>query len=111
MKNLHNKINRTINDISLSTDEIKQLAQARQRALTAPKQHFFSSFFTPVMAYASLFLVVGLISFSVLNKPADLLNKTPQFDETFALISSPEPVELYENLEFYMWLEIELVKS
>jgi len=107
MKNSHNKINRTIDDISLSNDEIKQLAQARQRALEAPKQRFFSSFSTPVMAYASLFLAVGIVSFSLFNKPEDRINQTPQFDEAFTLISSQEPVELYENLEFYMWLGVD----
>lgn len=111
MKNLHNKINNAIDDISLSANEKNQLAQARQQALSEPKKSFFSSFSSPIMAYASLFLVVGIVTISLLNKPTDFTKTSPQFDETFALISSQEPVELYEDLEFYMWLEVERVKS
>ena len=111
MKNLNEQINHAIDNISINANEIDQLAQARQQALDGSKHSLFSSFSSPIMVYASLFLVVGFISFTTLNMSSDFTETTPRFDESFSLLSSQEPVEMYEDLEFYMWLETELTSS
>ncbi len=62
----------------------------------------------PAAALASSFAIVGTVA--VLN----LAGPTTEFqsDSELALLASAEEIELYENLEFYLWLsENELVSQ
>lgn len=110
-KSINETVKQSINNISISNDELKQLAQAREQALAEPKNSFFSTFTHPVLAYASVFLVIGLVTFSLLNNPDKLDSIHPQINDEFAFMTSPDDVEMYQDLEFYMWLEIESQSS
>ncbi len=103
---INNIAKQAMNNMTISSDEKKRLLLAREQALNTPKSSFIVSLSAPIMAYASVFLVVGLISFSLFNKTPDTaINSMPIHDE-FALMNSQDAVELYQDLEFFMWLDI-----
>ncbi len=102
---LKSKTRQAIEHINISDNERAQLAHARQRALSTPKPSLLQHIRPTVMVYASLFLTIGIITFSMLGTAPDSLPITQSLNDEFMLISSQDAIEMYQNLDFYIWLD------
>lgn len=103
--NIDKNAKQSIDNISISREEKLKLAQAREHALSNVSSSFFEHFFTTqVLAFASILVIVGLVSFTHLKSTSDSIDNSHMFDE-LAVLNGEEPIELVENLDFYIWLE------
>jgi anti-sigma-K factor RskA len=96
------KIKHTLDQQTLDTDTTRQLAQARQKALQQSQPFWRMSYAVPAMVMASLMAIVVMIN-------QQLPDQSPSFAadsiDTFEILSSKDELEMYENLEFYVWLD------
>ena len=107
--NLEKHSKHTIDQISISDEEKNRLAQARSKALNEPQGISFNRLFSaPVLAYASILVIIGLVSFSSFTPN---VNETPSFDDEFAYLNSLESVEMVEQLDFYIWIESQHINT
>lgn len=119
---LAEKVRRELNDNTAVTEEIEaRLDQIRQQAMarlgtadsrTAPSmlaniRNWFDARFTafgvsvPASMLATACVLVTVVSiFYVSFPPAGSLS----LEDEISLLASAEDIELYENLEFYLWL-------
>jgi hypothetical protein len=90
-------------------NQIRQNAIARidskesvlTRIQDAIQEKFASSFGMPASMYATACLMITVASlFYVSSRPAGSLS----LEEELTLIASADDIELYENLDFYLWL-------
>ena len=106
--------------LSASTDELtvdvlSRLQQARANAVhAATTQHAKASevltlSFPNWLAPASTATAFASLAFVAITLWVQVDNFTPSSSATFiediAVLSSPDDLELYENLDFYIWLE------
>jgi len=101
-----NDIKQSIDEINISKDEHIKLIQAREKALNSGQSSTSTWFKTPVIAYASIVLVVCSISYSLYIKPNKMTINPTQFEQEFALMQQADLIAMSEDLEFYMWLDI-----
>lgn len=73
--------------------------------LQQPQPSLLSRFATPVFAFASICALAVAISLSL--PPADDINGMVNID-SFEIITSNDSLEMFENLEFYLWLDDEM---
>ena len=98
------KIKQTLDNDKPDEKLKQQLRYARQLALEQPQQATYSRFLAPVVAFASICAITLAITLSMSpsTNPDDINNI-----EAFEIITSNDSLEMYENLEFYLWLEDE----
>jgi len=100
--------------IEARLDEIRQRAMARMQlpetaaknSLLSRMQQLFQSVFGTNMAMTSMVatacVMVTVVSiFYISFRPTGILS----LEEEISLIASADDIELYENLDFYLWLE------
>lgn len=96
------KIKHTLDQQTVDAETKRQLAQARQSALQPRTTFWRSNYAVPAMVMASVAVVAILVT-------RQLPDATPSFApdsiDTFEILSSRDELELYENLDFYLWLE------
>jgi hypothetical protein len=99
---------------SLDDETVSRLRQARQRALSAatrgarpwwrahlPGDRPAGDWLVPVGAFASVVVTVLALTLMVAEPDNGLAREVDDLD----LLTVGEELELYENLEFYQWLE------
>lgn len=96
------KLKNTLDDTPLEQDTRQQLNQARHVALQDQHRSTRSSYRLAAVAFASLVaLTLGvLVSIQSPDNPTSL-----EHLDAFEIITSQDELEMYENLEFYLWLE------
>lgn len=101
-------IKQTLDQQPLDQNIQQQLNQARQEALNPSPLSpvtLFSRYAKPVVAFASLAVIAIALVLNI--QPA-----TPELDtdniEAFEMLSNSDALELYENQEFYLWLDEEM---
>ena len=90
----------------LDADISRRLRLARAKALESYTQKH--SFWKPAggLALATMMLIaIGVWQFGS-NERVNTLNGEAQAIEDLELIASSDSMQLYENLEFYQWLEV-----
>jgi len=99
---LAQKIKQTPDQQTLDADTTRQLAQARAKALQQDQSFWRMSYAIPAMVMASLVAIVVMIN-------QQLPDQSPAFApdsiEAFEILSSRDELEMFENLEFYIWLD------
>jgi hypothetical protein len=100
-----NNIKQTLDQQTLDTDTRRKLAQARQQALQPVRPWWRINYLVPAMVMASLIAITLVLN---LNPGQRNISITPSSIETFEILSSrDDELELYENLDFYIWLDEE----
>lgn len=95
------------NEAQLDTNTLRDLRLARHTALESLRKP--RRLWQPVaMATVAATVAVLVVALQVLQpKPATMQSGV----EDVALLSANDDLELYENLDFYQWLELEQHKS
>lgn len=98
------KIKQTLNNEKQDTDIQQRLKNVRQQALVQSQPTLHSRFFAPAVAFASICMITLVITLSITptTNPGDI-----DSIEEFEIITSNDSLEMYENLEFYLWLNNE----
>jgi hypothetical protein len=89
-------------DEPLDKDIRQRLAVAREQTLQQKKVPMWRARALPAMAFA----VVCAIALVLLNQPTIQL-EAPDSVEAFEIISSPDELEMYQDLEFYAWMAVQ----
>ena len=98
-------------DLSLTTLDAmtqSQLSQARYRALAHAKTRNLNlgRWFTGLASAAVVaLLVITLIPTTQIPDNQQLANQQLATDSEWLLVSDMDEIELYQNLEFYQWLD------
>jgi anti-sigma-K factor RskA len=96
------KIKQTLDQQTLDADTSRQLAQARQKALQQSQPFWRLSYAVPAMVMASLVTIAIMIN-------QQLPDQSPSFAadtiDSFEILSSKDELEMFEDLEFYVWLD------
>jgi hypothetical protein len=90
----------------LDADISRRLRLARAKALESYTQKH--SFWKPAGGFAlatMMLIAIGIWQFGG-NERGNTLNGEAQAIEDLELIASSDSLQLYENLEFYQWLEV-----
>ena len=115
--NVRNKLDESASvapEIEARLDQIRQQAMVRlQTPATKPESSLFirakqtlQSWFAsnglamPASVFASACVLVTVVSLFYISRPAGSL----PLEEEIGLIASADDIELYENLDFYLWL-------
>ena len=101
-------IKQQLDQETLPEDVEKDLVLARRRALQQSQQEqpgVFGRYALPAMAFA--FVCAIAIAITLVLKPVDQGNGLQDID-IFEIITSRDELEMYENLEFYLWLNEEM---
>ncbi len=96
------KIKQTLDQQAIDSSTRQQLAQARETALAGKQTFWRINTALPAIVMASLVAVALLITLQI-SDPAPALQ--PDSIETFEILTSRDDLELYENLDFYLWLD------
>lgn len=101
-KTVKHQIDRSVNDLSNTT--LSKLNQARQHALAHSKKprHPYSSWITGI--FASAVMAVLIITVIPTSQQQILPSLTTEQIELL-VISNDDELDLYNELEFYQWLE------
>lgn len=85
---------------------LSRLNQARQTALSySDRSSLWSSWLTPkYLVPAGTMAAVGLVALNVLQQEA--VDDVVPVDD-FEVLMAEDSLELYEDLEFFLWLELE----
>jgi len=113
--NIQQQLSDSLNDID--TDVLNRLRQARTLAVNAARQKesrntdiislAFPQWLAPAST-ATAFATIAFVAITVWTQPAFLTTPlTPTIIEDIAVLSSSDDLDLYENLDFYIWLEHE----
>ena len=105
-KDVAKKIKQSLDQQPLDQQTQQALNQARMSALQPQTQSsLFSRYAKPTLAFASLAAIAIVITLTIQHQ-------TEEFNidniEAFEILSHNDDLELYENLEFYVWLDGEL---
>ena len=94
-------IKKTLDQQSLDEDTRRKLAEARRQALDAVEVARPEHYRPAMLALASIAVLAIAVSLTFWPK-----NQAVTVDsiESFEIITSQESLELYEDLEFYVWL-------
>lgn len=80
----------------------QRLNQLRQQALQSAQPSRFRQFALPLATFASLSVIALLvILLQSRSQPSLVVDNI----DAFEIISSRDDLELYQNLEFYLWLQ------
>jgi anti-sigma-K factor RskA len=96
------KIKHTLDQQTLDADTTRRLMQARQSALQPRTSFWSSNYAVPAMVMASVVAIAVLVTRQL---PDETPSFAPDSIDTFEILSSRDDLELYENLDFYLWLE------
>jgi anti-sigma-K factor RskA len=96
------KIKQTLDQQTLDADTSRQLAQAREKALQQPQPFWRMSYVVPAMVMASVVAIAILLTQQL---PGQSTQFSPDSIEAIEILSSSDELEMFENLEFYAWLE------
>ena len=104
-QSLLEKINRELDEsaASLDADTLRKLRLARSNAIESlqkPRQ-----LWQPVGAFA-LVATVAAVAVSLQLRVTQVSESLPPIEDV-QLLSASDELELYEDLEFYQWLELE----
>lgn len=80
----------------------QRLNQLRQQALQSTQPSRLSQFALPLATFASFSVIALLV---ILLQPRSQPSLVADNIDAFEIISSSDDLELYQNLEFYLWLE------
>ena len=99
---LQDHTRRSLNEPPLDPATRNRLDTARQQALDSRPSRVWTTYAMPALVTASLAAITIVITLTQLSDP-------PAVDvdaiETFEIITSRDELEMYENLEFYLWLD------
>lgn len=98
------KIKQTLDNEALDRELQHRLKSARHVALEQVKTSFISRYTTAAIAFTSLCVIALAITLSL--SPSTLPDQINNI-EVFEIITGNDSLEMYENLEFYLWLEEE----
>lgn len=104
-KKIKQHIKQILDSEKLDQETLQKLKKARIQALEpSPAAFRFSRYSKPIAAFVSVcFIVIAMtLSFNSSNQSTSMSDI-----ETLEIITSNEPLELYENLEFYLWMDEE----
>ena len=96
------KIRQTLDQHAVDASTRQQLAEARQSVLEPRPAMWRMSYAIPAMAMASVITITLMITMQ-LSDPVTSIQ--PDSIETFEILTSRDDLELYENLDFYLWLD------
>jgi len=101
-----NNIKQQLDSIEVDDTISRQLNRGRHKAIHSSKTSppFWANFWgwKPAVAYAS----VGLLSLTIwMNSVTDEDKNGFNAIDDLELLSAQDSLELYENLDFYLWLE------
>ncbi len=108
---LTQKIKQQLDEQKLPEEIQRDLAKARRQALNIDvnqRRPLLSRYVFPTVAFASVCAIA--IAITLVINPIDETNGFEDI-ETFEIITSRDDIEMYENLEFYLWLEDEMKSS
>lgn len=98
------KIKQALDDETLDKDLRQQLQETRHLVLEQPQISFFSRYAIPAMSFASICAIAIVLTLSLSpTSESDNFNNI----EAFEIMTTNDALEMYENLEFYIWLEEE----
>ena len=101
-ENLIRDIRHTLDQAPLDEATTQRLNAMRRKALAQADKPLWLRRAMPIAAFASIgVLAVAIV---LLQRP---LQSEPAFDsiDAFEIISSSDDLEMYQNLEFYLWLD------
>jgi hypothetical protein len=99
---LNQKIKHALDQQELDKETQQRLDMIRLQALDSDMKHNTFNYRSPVLAFG--FVIAITISLFIFYKPS--INAIDlQSIEAFEIITSSDELEMYENLEFYLWLE------
>ena len=98
-------IKKTLDQQSLDDDTRRKLANVRRQALDAVEVERPVHYRPAMLAYASVAVLAIAVSLTFWPK-----NQVVVVDNitAFEIITSQEPLDMYEELEFYVWLDGQL---
>ena len=96
------KIKQSLDEETLELSVQQELAQARQQALHSAQQEPTWQWQRPALA---LGLVAILAITVLLMMPAKQQSLPLDNIEAFDILTSTDELEMYQNLEFYLWLD------
>lgn len=98
------KIKQTLDNEPFDKALQHRLKKARYVALEQTQTSLMSRYAAPAIAFASLCAIALIITLTLSPStvPDDINNI-----EAFEIITSKDSLEMYENLEFYLWLDDE----
>lgn len=104
-QDLLKKIKRQLDEsaVSLDADTLRELRLARSKAIES--LHKPRQLWQPVGAFA-LVATVAAVAISLQLRVTQVSESLPSVED-IQLLSASEELELYEDLEFYQWLELE----
>jgi hypothetical protein len=97
-------IKQTLDQQTLDADTRQKLAQARAQALQPAQPWWRLNYLVPAMVMASVLAVVLLLNVQPGDQATDYRADSI---ESFELLSSSDDIEMYQDLDFYIWLEQE----
>lgn len=97
------KIKKTLDEHPVDEKTLQKLNQSRYAALhQQPPDTFLSRFFRPALVIASVAVIAIAITLTIApEQEPDSLD----IFESMDIITSNDEFEMYENLEFYLWLD------
>jgi|SaaInlStandDraft_3_1057020.scaffolds.fasta_scaffold161786_2 hypothetical protein len=104
-KQFISNIKNTLDDEKLDPSTKQQLSQSRCSALDGQKTKpvMLERFFKPALVFASVGLVAITITFTMTTKQTN--TSTDDVFESMEILTSRDELEMYQNLEFYLWLD------
>ncbi len=103
--NMHQLLEHSIED--LDDDVSRQLRQARLRALESYEEKH--SYWKPAGGFAlatMLLVAIGVWQFGDNGRGVETGHSLTQAMEDLELIATSDSLQLYEDLEFYQWLDV-----
>ena len=96
-------IRQTLDQAPLDAATTQQLDQLRRAALQPTPRRHWMRFAMPVAAFAS----ISVLALALLLLQNQRQHSSPGVDsvDAFEIISSSDALEMYQNLEFYLWLD------
>ena len=97
-------IRRALDDQPVDETTRQELDRARRTALQPDARVSMPWFSKPVIAFTGVALIAIVITLSLPRE-----NTTPAVDsiDAFEILTGNDELEMYRDLEFYMWLESE----
>lgn len=94
-------IKKTLDQQSLDEDTRHKLAEARRQALDAVEVARPAAYRPAMLAFASIAVLAIAVSLTFWPEKQTIVVDNIA---TFEIITSQEPLDLYQDLEFYVWL-------
>ena len=96
------KVRQTLNDQPLDAETRQRLNRMRMDVLSRATTRRWMHFVKPLLAIASVAIIAVFVSLQL--QQSESIATVDKID-AFEIISSNDDLEMYQNLEFYLWLD------